>query len=71
MSKAHTGGICDKETTLKSGFLDILPRYSNIMADKVFNLFDECAARCLHFTVPPSRRGASELKLTKLVLLLK
>ena len=32
------------------------------MADKEFNLFDECAGRCLHFTVPPGRRGASQMK---------
>ena len=31
------------------------------MADKGFNLFDECAARCLHFKVPPGRRGASRM----------
>ena len=39
----------------------MLPRYSNIMADKGFNLFDECAAQCLHFTVPPGMRGASQM----------
>ena len=31
------------------------------MVDKGFNLFDECAARCLHFTVPPERRGESQM----------
>lgn len=31
------------------------------MADKGFNLFDECAARCLYFLVPPGRRGASQM----------
>ena len=61
MSKAYTGRISDKEITLKSGFLDMLPRYSNIMTDKGFNLFDKCAAQCLHFTVPPGRRGASQM----------
>ena len=43
VSKAYTGRISDKEITLKSVFLDMLSRYSNIMADKGFNLFDECA----------------------------
>ena len=52
VSKAYTGKIRHKEITVKSGFLDMLLRYSNIMADKVFNLFYECAAQCLHFTVP-------------------
>ena len=26
----------------------LLPRHTNIMIDKGFNLFDECAARCVH-----------------------
>ena len=26
----------------------VLPTHTNIMADKRFNLFDECAARCVH-----------------------
>ena len=61
VSKAYTGRISDKEITLKSGFLGMLPMYSNKMADKGFNIFDECAAQCLHFTVLPSRRGASQM----------
>ena len=31
------------------------------MADKEFNLFDECAAQCLHFIDLPGRRGASQM----------
>ena len=61
VSKAYTGRISDKEITLKSVFLDMLPRYSSIMTDKGFNLFDKCAPQCLHFTVPPGRRGASQM----------
>ena len=34
---------------LKSYFLDTLPRHTNIMVDEGFNIFDECAARCVHF----------------------
>ena len=48
VSKAYTGRISDKEITLKSGFLGMLPMYSNKMADKGFNIFDECAVRCAH-----------------------
>ena len=61
LSKGYTSRISDNKITLKSGFLDMLPRYSNIMADKGFNLFDECAARCLHFTVHPGMRVASQM----------
>lgn len=31
-----------------------------MMANKVFNLFDKGAARCVHFTVPSGRRDASQ-----------
>ena len=30
------------------GFFCVLPRHTNTMAGKEFNLFDECAARCVH-----------------------
>ena len=40
VSKAYTGRISDKEIILKPDFLDMLPKVSNIMADKGFNLFD-------------------------------
>ena len=61
ISKAYTGRISDKAITKQSGFLDRVPMFSRIMADKGFNLFDECAARCIHFTVPPGKRGASQM----------
>ena len=38
----------DKAVILQSCFLDVLPRHTNITADKVFDLLDECAARCAH-----------------------
>ena len=31
-------------------FLDVLPRSSNILVDKVFNLFDECAVKYTHLS---------------------
>ena len=45
--------------TLKSEFLDIIARYSGIMADKGFSIVDDCAACCMHFIVAPGRRGAT------------
>ena len=44
VSKPYTGRISDKEVTLKSVFLHLLPRDSNIISGKGFNLFDEFAA---------------------------
>jgi len=61
ISKAYTGRISDKKITVNSGFLDLLPQYSTLMADKGFNLYDECAARALYFCVPPGKRGASQM----------
>ena len=31
------------------------------MADKGFNIVDECAACCIHFIVPPGKRGATQM----------
>ena len=38
-------------------FLELLLRHSNIIADKGFNLFGECAARRAH--LPPQKKRAS------------
>ena len=69
--KAYTGRINDKAITLKSGFLDIIPRYSIIMADKGFNIVDDCVTHCIQFIVPPARRGVTQMtpeKVKKLLL---
>ena len=39
----------------------MMPRNSNVMTDKRFNLFDEFTAPLLHFTVPLGRKGASQM----------
>lgn len=55
-------------------FFDFLPGQSNIMVDKGFNLFDECKARCVNFTVPSGKIRASQripTKIIKLTLLSK
>ena len=44
--------------TKDSGFFDEIPPFCSIMADKGFNLFDECAGRNITFIVP---RGASQM----------
>ena len=51
-SDCCTGRISDKGLTKESRFLDELPSNSSIMADKGFNLFDDCTARNIHFIVP-------------------
>ena len=34
------------------------------MADKVFNIVDDCATRCIHFIVPPGKRGVTQMTLS-------
>ena len=43
LSKTIDEAIC-----LAALLFYVLPRHTNIMTDKVFKLFDECAARCVH-----------------------
>ena len=65
ISRCYTGHISDKALTKESGFLDELPSYSSIMADKGFNLSDECTVRNIHFIVPPGRGDASQMTPSK------
>ena len=37
-----------KQLLLQSCFFNVLPRHTNIMTNKGFNLFDKCVARCVH-----------------------
>ena len=61
----YTGRISDKALTNDCNFLDLVPPYSSIMADKGFNLFAECAARRINFIVPPGKRGTSQMTPTE------
>ena len=51
------GGPRKKQFVLQSCFFYVLPRHTNIMIDKVFNLFDECASRCVNLS-PQEEQGA-------------
>ena len=45
--KSILGGPMTKQSVLQPCFF-VLPRHTNIMIDKGFNLFNECAAKCVH-----------------------
>lgn len=60
-SSAYMGRISDKALTIDCGYLDKLPPYSLIMADKGFNITEECVARSLTLYVPPGKRGQSQM----------
>ena len=38
----------DEANCLAVLFFYVLPRHTNIMTEKGSNLYDECAARCVH-----------------------
>ena len=47
-SKVYTRRTNDEAIGLPVLFFPVLPRHTSIMTDKGFNLFYECAARCVH-----------------------
>ncbi|KAL5008430.1 hypothetical protein ScPMuIL_014011 [Solemya velum] len=59
--KANMGRISDKALTMDCGYLDKVPQYFLLMADKGFNLETECVARSLTLYVPPGKRGLSQM----------
>ena len=65
ISKAYTGRRSDKKIT-ESRFLDHNPQSTTIMADKDFNLADECTAGNIYFEVPPGKRETTQMTWTQL-----
>lgn len=61
VSPMYGGRASDKEITLVSGFLDLHESYDTILADKGFNIADECAARRITIQVPPGLRGQAQM----------
>ena len=65
-SKAYSGSISDKRITNDCGYLDLVEPYSILMADKGFNINDECLARHIRLVVPPGKRGQSQMTVNAL-----
>ena len=63
VSKAYPGSISDKKITNLSKFLEIPPMYSVVMADKGFNIDEECTNHFLYINKPPGKRGAYQMLL--------
>ena len=55
--KSVLGGPGKKQFVLQPCFFYVLLRHTNVMIDKVFNLFDECAPRCINLS-PQEEQGA-------------
>ena len=61
ISKIHVGGISDKAITKLIAYLDLVPSHSKLMADKGFNIADECATNQIDLVIPPGKRGQSQM----------
>ena len=62
LSKVYTRGTNDKAVCLAALCFYVLPRHTNIIADKGFNIFDECAAR-LSTSVPSTSSSWGDSKM--------
>ena len=61
VSRAYEGRISDKELTIESEFLQTLPPFTTLMADKGVNISEECHRYFLSLAVPPGRRGLPQM----------
>lgn len=61
VSKAYCGSISDKALTVDCGYLEKVEPYSQLMADKGFNIMSECEARRINLVIPPGKRGQSQM----------
>ena len=48
LSKVYTRRINEEAVCLAVLFFNVLSRHASIMTNKGFNLFDDCAVRCVH-----------------------
>ena len=72
LSLSYPGSISDQKIVRHSNFLDTVPLYSYVMADKGFDIAKDCEARRIGFYVPPGKQGtyqmlSSEVRKTKRV----
>ena len=61
VSEPYTGRISDKVIVNDTKFLDTLPPFCSVMADKGFNIEQECAEKSIHLVIPPGKRGTSQM----------
>ena len=67
LSKVYTWRTNDEVAVLQSCLLqDALPRHTNIIADKGFNIFNECAARCVNLSPQEEERSYSSWRNSKM-----
>ena len=76
VSSLYCGNFSDKKLTSECGVLKLLQAGDSIMADRGFDIADECAAHNIDINIPPFRYGrgqlsASEVLETRRIVLLR
>ena len=67
VSHLYCGNISDKKLTKESGVLDTLQPGDGLMADRGFNIGDECASHNIDLNIPPFCYGRGQLSATEVV----
>ena len=62
----HTRRTNEEAACLAFLFFCVLSRHTNIMTGKGFNLFDECAAKCVHLVPEEEECSSSSLANSKM-----
>ena len=61
VSRCYPGSISDKKITKDTEYLGTVPMHSLVMADKGFNIDEECLARNITLYKPPGKRGTYQM----------
>lgn len=67
VSGLYCGNISDKRLTTESGVLDTLQPGDGLMADRGFDIGDDCASRNVCLNIPPFRYGRGQLSACEVV----
>jgi hypothetical protein len=61
ISSIYGGRASDKSITNDSCFLDLCDEHDVVMADKGFNIRDECISRHIVLEIPPGKKGEAQM----------
>ena len=67
VSKLYCGNITDKSLTHESGVLNSLQAGDGLMADRGFDIADECVQLGIDLNIPPFRYGRGQLSASEVV----
>lgn len=67
VSSLYCGNISDKRLTIECGVLDTLQPGDGLMADRGFDIADDCASQNIYLNIPPFRYGRGQLSASEVV----